>query len=276
MKLYALLPKQKPFASAIVNLYLNEYAVEFNLNNIIYEGEYKTFPRQDLIKKLKHDLKLSIYSDEHDPNNILVQFLPSSKNIMSNLLQIIQLYGWFISGIETDNEQEFKGSDQVTINNFLNSGYREAILTLEPKHSDEFKTPTFLYHVTPITVWETKIKQNGLSPKSKSIQSAHPERVYVTTTAELAIELIEPLAIAGLNNAANQHYDLNKFNPKEYYKKWAVLEINTTKIPSIRGLSYFRVHVDHNTDSFKQHVGLYTQNYIPPEAIKIIKIINAY
>jgi hypothetical protein len=271
MKLHDLLPKQKPFTSAVVNLYLKEYAVEFDINTIIYEGEYKTYPRQDLIKKIKNELKLTVYPDEHDPNNILVQFLPRFVKVMPKLLQQVQLYGWFISGIETDTEQEYKGSDEVTINNFLHSGYREAIITLEPKYSDEFKTPKLLYHVTPISVWETKIKQYGLSPKSKSVQSFHLERVYVTTTADLAIELIKPLANAGLNNASNQHYDSAKFNPKEYYKKWVVLEIDTTKISSVDGYSYFRVHIDHNTDSFNQHVSLYTQNYIPPVAIRIIK-----
>lgn len=264
-----LLPRVRPFAGIDYGLYEKEYQLEFSINELIYEGDYKSYPRLDLITRLKTKLKLSIYPDEHDPNNILIQFFSSQINELPPLQQTIRQYGWFISNIQIEQD-EYNGDDQ-SIKLLYQPNYNQAIITLEPLHSNEIVTPNFLYHVTLFPVWDKKIKLYGLSPKSKSTRSTHPERVYFTTTIEMAMDLLNDLAEQQLKKAEQQKYDNAKFNPNEYYNKWVILEIDTTKIPNTRGLSYFRIHHDNNVPSMGKHSAVYSQNFVPPTAIRLVK-----
>ena len=116
--------------------------------------------------------------------------------------------------------------------------------------------------------WETKIQKIGLSPKTKSIRSTHPERVYFTTTPELAFELANQLG-------AEKSQQTNP-NAQQIYKKWALLQINVSKIPHTKYLSYFKVHKDHNTDEYNEHIPLYSNNYVPPTAITLLKTFDVY
>lgn len=265
MKIIDLLPIHRNYD--ITPLYLKEYAIEFEINNIIYEGQYKTYPRDNVIYKLIHEYNLQVHPDNVEPNNIIAQILKSNIKIIPSLQKTLQLYGWFISSVETDLDQEFKGTD---IQSFINSNFNRANIIIEPLHSDEVKTPTLLYHATPILIWKNKIQRTGLSPKTKSIRSTHPERVYFTTTPELAIELAHQIGMD------KREYRTNKFDANTFYKTWAILQIDTTKIPKTKYISYFKVHKDLNTDEQFPHIPLYSDNYVPPTVIKLIKTINIY
>lgn len=265
--------------------YIVEYADEIQLNDIIYEGIHKSYPRADLKVKLETKLQLAIFDDSYDSNNILISLTYHNLNIWKELIQIIQQYGWFISTIDIidkdDNEQTFNGNDLSIIDKLIKSKFTSAVITVESRKTPEGKqaipytvTPKILYHATVLPVWNN-IKQYGLSPKTKSILSFHPDRIYFTEDVNSAIMIARELAWNRLNAAKQQTHDISKFNPEKYYKTWAILKIDTDKIPHVskKQYSYFRVHKDPNAIEFN---GLYSVNYIPPSAITLVKTVNAY
>lgn len=270
-----LLKHQQPYQRAAINLYKRDYKEEFKVNKLLYEALEKTYPRQDVIAHLKTKFRVYVYADVYDAKNILVRLVSKETPPVKQILQFVAQQGWFISTIETERG-DFKGSDPNTVKLLLTSQYEQAILTLEAIHGANLPTPKLLYHATLLQVWETKIKHYGLSPKSKSTKSTHPERVYFTTTIDSAVEAAIENAHEKLKVAKTRDFDLNKFDPEQYYKQWVVLEINTAKIPNIRGLSYFRVHEDPNMEKRGFIIPLYSQNYIPPVAIRVVKRFNAY
>ncbi len=273
MKLIELMiPTNTPlYYKSSLDTYLCEYANEFDINNSIYEGVIQSYPRQDLISRLKVVLNMRIYPDssEYGTKDILIQFYPSDANKMPALLQLIQQHGWFISYIETNTGVVFRGNE---LDGFLKSNYDIAAVGIEARYGTEIETPKILYHTTPLSVWNLKIKHQGLSPKTKSISAFHPDRVYVATNSSAAIALAKELAKAKLQLTKTRHTS-SKFNPLLYYKSWVLLKIDTSKIPQVRNLSYFKVHEDPSAEDFG---GLYTVNYIPPGAIKLVKTFNAY
>lgn len=257
---------------AFLPLYFEEHKEQFALN----EGLEKSYPRQDVAVRLEHAFHVYIFPEEYDPNNLLVHLNTRYPPDVDKLMQMVIQLGWLVISIEIDDAGPVKGNNSIALIKLKNHQYQQAVLTLEATHGIESVTPRFLYHATLLQVWETKIKQKGLSPKSKSILSTHPERVYFTTTVESAVAAAKVIAQEKLTVAQNQKYDPAKFNPGQYYKIWVILEVDTSKIPNIRGLSYFRTHEDPNIPKDGQHAAVYSQNYVPPTAIKFVKEFNAY
>ncbi|MGI0076027.1 MAG: hypothetical protein ACREAU_01305 [Nitrosopumilaceae archaeon] len=277
MKLKDLVPlrkHQKIYEIAFINLYLQEHVAEFNINEEVYEGLEKSYPRQDVIFKLKTKFHLYVYDDIYDSKNILIRLKANDSHEIQGVLQFITQQGWFISNIETE-KGDFKGNNPTAINQLLSGQYEQAILTIEATHGVEPETPKLLYHATPTMVWR-KIQRTGLSPKTKSTISYHPERIYFTTTIQSAVDIAQEMAKQKIIAVKTQQYDLTKFNPEQYYKNWSILEIDTSKIPHIKGLSYFRVHIDPNVSGKGPHAALYSQNYIPPTAIKVVKQFDVF
>lgn len=266
-----LMKQRLPYDIVNSNIYQREFGEEFKINDEIYEALEKSYPRQDVIARLQTEFHVFIFPDELDANNILIRLEASGRPQIQKILQFIQQQGWFVSGLEID-DRVFEGDDQNAIVKLANFQYQEAILTIESTHR-ETPTPALLYHATPLVIWETKIKEYGLSPKSKSILSTHPERVYFTRNVSDAIDMGRELAKQRLNTIQQQKSHSTKFNPVEYYKHWVVLEVDTRKIPATRRRSYFRVHEDPNLEG--SH-GLFSQNYVPPKAIRPDRQFNAY
>lgn len=256
--------------AAVISLFFEEYQDQFNINKSLYEALEKSYAREEVEAKLEEIFKLQIHNNPKDPQNIRFVIRAIDKPDIGKILQFIHQQGWFVIAIDIDNV-DFSGDDQQAISQLKTHQFKFAAMIIEATRNIEYKTPELIYHTTPLPVWLNKIKHYGLSPKSVSIIASHPERVYFTTTPELAIKLGKLMASEKLQVALQQTYDTKKFDPKQYYKTWAVLEINTKKIPNMRGLSYFRLHQDPNVDTTGKHMGLYSQNYVPPQAIRIIK-----
>lgn len=247
-----------PYFNLRYAFYVDEHSQDFKIN----EGMYRTLPRQDFVAKLKAQFFVDIYTDDRAPDNIIIGVQKHQR--ITQLIQMIGLCGWYISGMDIDDER----TQDIKV--LKHSNFKEAYVTLEPHHSEEIKTPDILYHITPLQVWEKKISKFGLSPKSKSVNSSHLERVYFVDKLTFIKLIAFQFRDAKIRNAK----DTDKFNADEFFSKWAVLEIDTTKIPKLRQLSYFKVHLDTNMPMNGHGHAVYSQNYVPPNCIKLLKIIN--
>lgn len=254
-----------------MSLYFEEYQDQF----ILTEGMHKSMSRETMIGLVKNTLKLTVLED--DPTNIMIRLHKVQDINSDEILKWFSGFGWFLSTIQLDNGTLVNGNDQNGLLQLRNHEYNQAILTLEALYSEQVTTPKLLYHATLYTIWDAKIKTNGLSPRTSSMISSHPDRVYYTTSVQYAIAFAQRLAQNKLKIAKAKTYDPAKFNPEQYYKHWAILEIDTTKLPSIRGFSYFRVFEDPNSPRLGVgHIPLYSPNSVPPGAIKLIKQFDAY
>ncbi len=256
--------------------YLSEYEDQFIVidQQFLKEGELASHPKELVVRKLRSQFSNSvhIYPLAIDPNNILIEVASDRESPIHKLEQFIVKVGWFISiiqiGITSTNN-----IDQA-LSTLRTKNYGHAIITIEPTRGIDVVTPTWIYHVTPSDVWQNKIKHVGLSPRSKSVIALHPSRVYFITTLKAAIRTIPTLAAERIKQSSKEVYNKNKFNPTVYYKNWAILQIDTSKIPNIRGLGYFKLYKDPNVYEEGPHMALYSLNYVPPKAITLVKYVQ--
>ena len=223
---------------------------------IIYEGLVKTTmldKTRVLIERLFSTYGLywrdKIEIDEKS-DTLLVDILDfeGDTNKIDGFLKYVNNLGYFISIIYFKKKGETKLIDKEYDINFLISKSKEyknlnnLIVVLEANFDIERPVPEKLYHVTRQEVLE-KIKQIGIVPKSKSKKSTHPERIYFAKTYD-------------------DTYDIyGNFKKEAPDQKFAILEINTSKV------NHIRVFDDPNYKGF----GLYGLVNIPPNAIKIVK-----
>lgn len=108
-----------------------------------------------------------------------------SEKELKNLSSFVNNLGWFISAYVVD-DVKLKW-EKFELEDFLRecSNKRLYSFQLEAKFDSEFDVGSFklLYHVTP-SVNDKKIQNIGLSPRSLSKISFHPERVYFSRTEE--------------------------------------------------------------------------------------------
>ncbi|MCK9369695.1 hypothetical protein M0R04_07285 [Candidatus Dojkabacteria bacterium] len=253
--------------------YLSEYEDQFIVmdQQFLKEGELASHPRELVVRKLRSQFSNSvyIYPLAIDPNNILIEVAADRESPIHKLEQFITNVGWFISTVQI-GITSINNIDQA-MSTLKTKDYGRAIITIEPIRGVNIVTPTWIYHVTPSDTWQNKIKRFGLSPRSKSVIAFHPSRVYFTTTLKAAVRTIPTLASERIKQSSNEIYNKNKFNPVTHYKSWAILQIDTSKIPNIRGLGYFKLYKDPNVDEEGPHMALYSLNYVPPEAITLVK-----
>lgn len=240
----------KNFAEAL-HEYENKYLHEYNL----YEGLITSQSREKTISIIKRRFPKSMnFRYEPNENDFLIFLHKSAPIVISSLIQLINNLGWYIAEIQLDN-QSFNGNNQQAINQLKDFNFTQAWLTIQAKYDIEVDTPPILYHATP-TNKEQKILKVGLSPKTQSLLSYHPERVYFTTTIE------------GLENL------LNHLGEAKGIKDWTILEIDTSKIPSLKHINYLRIFKDPSYPHKGKDIGLYTLNNIPSSAIKVLKRIK--
>jgi hypothetical protein len=104
------------------------------------------------------------------------------------------------------------------------------------------------YHVTP-DIYIEQIKREGLTPKTESKLSVHPERVYLYLNPNSSYKLMAS------NLLASSKY-------KDQVKNYYVLEID------LKQLSEHRFYWD--TKASATYVAVYTKQPIPASAIKVI------
>jgi hypothetical protein len=212
-----------------------------NLN----EGLIHTYPIDKTIEYIKKrfnlgDRQISKSKMENGVEQILVIF-PCVNNNEKMLIKAFNLCGYHLSYPKLDN---------IVKNNWM-------ILQFEPKFQDDIsqtikKTEKYLLHITPKYNLK-KILNIGLSPKTKNNLFDYPNRIYLlkgSTPPNEIMFLINKL------HEANQ----NEFNDGEY----ALILLNINELSD--NISLF---LDSNFEN-----GLFTTDYIKPNAIYNVEIIN--
>lgn len=237
---------------------------------VLYEGLIRTASLDFTIVLLKRWFKMYGMSDRHGVNlrymsisktqddTLNVYILPfiNKKEIIKNFLTYINTLGYFISTIvsKKTSDKNFI-SEKFTedkLYSFMNQ-YNDLdyiYVSLEAKFDIEVDSKDFpdkLYHITRQEVIP-KIKRRGLSPRTESKISTHPEKIYFGIEYERIINLV------------NKFKDQAKLRGKND-QKFAVLEIETKSVP------HLRLFEDPNYKGY----GYYGLVNVPPNAIKIVK-----
>jgi len=107
------------------------------------------------------------------------------------------------------------------------------------------------YHITPDIYIDT-IMQTGLTPRTESKLSPHPERVYLLLNPE--------------DTFKNLARSLWKASPyQDIVKNYFVIEVSLSKLPE------HRFFIDE--ESLLTYVGIYTTQAIPASALTVIETI---
>jgi len=178
----------------------------------------RRFP--ELIVKLEPDGE--IYIENHSNTKELKKYLPLFTNL-----------GYFVSIYTIDGQRWIKNYDENS---------KPIALYLEAKYDLKVEVPEKLYHASPIK-YKEKISKIGFIPKTGNKKSAHPDRIYLTSSLETAIKF-------GENIKEEDGYDC------------CIYEIDGKCIQNL----YSDVNL--------REQGYYTLQNIPPKCFKLIKEIE--
>jgi len=198
----------------------------------IVEGLIFTYPINksvDILNRRFNELNIEIEKD----GEIYIENQPPQE--LSKYLQLITNLGYFISKWTSNGEEWFNKSKETD---------KPIAFYIEAKYDYEVDIPKILYHASPIKL-KHKILKYGLSPRSGSKLSEHPDRIYLTDDIIKAIEFGEYLKTEHDN---------------EWYK-------NGYCIYSINGDGLYKLYSDVNL----RQGGFYTTNNIKADNIKLIK-----
>lgn len=197
----------------------------------IYEGLIKTYPPNKTVQILTKRFPQFQIEIEED-GEIYIENQPSRQ--IKDYLPLITNLGYFISTFTIDGKKWLKDYNEET---------KPIAFILEPKYDFEVVVPKKLYHASPIK-FKDKILKIGLTPKSGSKVSNHPERVYLSDSIleckKFAQYLIED-------------------DKNEWYKNgYCIYSIDGDAITKLYSDINFRIG------------GYYTLQNIKPEYIKLI------
>jgi hypothetical protein len=223
------------------------YRDEYKIN----EGLIYTHPLSSVFNILGK--KFEIFVDKKT-NIFYVRLLNEkiNKENFQNLLITANNLGWFCAGFTTD----LFGTLKFDENEILKLLEKNSIRSLELLFNAKFdvmidKVPEFLYHLTTTNKIE-KIFKRGLSPKTYSKNSSHPERIYFLIDKDYA----KSLAVQFYEKTGNLNYTLLKINC--FYVKPYIRLFNDSMFTADNG----------------KIIAYYTLNNIPPHAIEVEKEIN--
>ena len=194
-ELFEFLKKPTPKNGWVKNTSIGQFSILREQQDKIYEGLIKTYPIDSIERKIKRDfpeLRYEIVETAFKSKSLLVY--PINKTIADNIIHIMDTYGWFLSFPKTLDRNNFKN------------------LKFEAKYDIQvdfdYNKPLILSHLTP-SVNLKNILKNGLSPKTNSKLSRHPDRVYFFT---------KDLPFDKLFTLASKLYIENKNIPKYKYE----------------------------------------------------------
>lgn len=121
----------------------------------------------------------------------------------------------------------------------------------QEEEKEVFPSKGKAYHVTP-DVYIDLIKKEGLTPRTESKLSEHPERIYFYLNPESSFKYL-----------ASSLWSASKY--KDQVKKYYVLEVDLTQLPDH--------HFYADPESMISYIAVYTKQPIPPSAIKVIQTI---
>lgn len=217
---------------------------------LLTEGLTKSFPLQVTMRYVKRhfgdaikDIRRGINFIDGEPNNNILICIKTESNLIDKISRVMALCGYYLA---------------VPFSRIPMG--KSVWLQYEPKYdkslSDEIRnTEKYLLHLTP-EVYISKIKKNGLVPRSKNQYSTYPERVYLLRGS------IPPSEISDMYRMLSTVYNIRRKNPIFVY---GVVYIDIARLPE--NLKLF-------TDPNYPIYGLYTTDNIPPDAIIKIDTIN--
>lgn len=226
-------------------------------NFIINESNsQKTLDKKDVQDKLldmmtRRGIKINIIDDSIDISSSKIKIKADYLNqeTLDTINNFMDSNGWFPANIKLPGEPKLRYSQGIK--NSLNK--MEVEIGYEEKLGGEFdinKNKTKAYHVTP-DILVDKIKEQGLTPKSESKLSDHPDRVYLFLNPEETF-----------NQMVRQLWNSLSIEKKKTIKNYYVLEIDLTKIPG------HRFYLD--PQSSLTYMSIFTTQPIPSLAIKVI------
>lgn len=217
---------------------------------LLSEGLTKSFPLQSTIRYIKRhfgdairDIKQGTNFINGEPNNNILVSIRTETGLIDKVSRAMALCGYYLA---------------IPFSRIPMG--KSVWLQFEPKYdkslSDEIRnTEKYLLHLTP-EVYISKIKKNGLVPRSKNQYSAYPERVYLLRGS------IPPSEISDMYRMLSTVYNIRRKNPILVY---GVVYIGIARLPE--NLKLF-------TDPNYPIYGLYTTDNIPPDTIIKIDTIN--
>lgn len=238
-----------------------------NLKKHIFKIVYEHFVSEGLIKT--HDLKTSEKILRNSlKNKIKVNVLNNEGVIelgfykqdvdINKLFKLINNLGYFVSTFKIKNGLENKYSKNMFFKKIKDENDNSSIeLRLESKYDKNIvEIPRYVYHVT-FGEYIEKIKKYGLSPKSKSKKSYHPERIYVASNLNNALNIASQLLYNKLSDSF-----LNP-NKKEVLPDPYLIKIDTKKLGNVKF---------YNDPNFNKK-GFYTLSCIPKDSFVSINEI---
>lgn len=254
----------KEFKDIMFNMSWDGFTKKCFEQKVLYEGLIKTYSADSTYRILRKKfplLEIKKFISDSGSTTFFIYF--EVKSVIPKLIKLMNTYGWFVSYPKDLDKIEI-----IRNNKFL--------IKFEAKYdvevTDEINQKRFkindknvkykrLFHLTP-SVNLPKIEKIGLTPKSNSKNTKHPERVYLFT---------DELTDKNIENIIFQLYSSNK-NAEQYKEEYTLLEIilnqdefdeylTTKPLP--------RFFKDPNM-SF----AIYTLENINPKQLKIIKTYN--
>jgi len=211
----------------------------------------KTIDSTTTITQLQKQIGPKIKVSEANNSTIDIEFDILDKDILNRVNKFMETYGWYPSfiGGYTKNAGKYSSNLEKFI------GKKNVDIKYEAKYGkeDEFirKNPT-AFHITS-NINLPKILKYGLTPKTKSKLSNHPERIYLVSNVES--DELEELAQALWKASSN----------KDSIESMYILEIDLSKIPN---------HKFYDDPNFFMGDGAFTEQNIPPSAIEVLYKIN--
>ena len=214
--------------------------IESELTNMLGSSKIKDGDRVEFVRIGQFNSSFDIVVDQLDQKtlNIINKFMSEK--------------GWFPTNISLSGMKGRIYSDHV--NDYI--GEEDVQIGYEADFAKEVGIPkTKAFHVTP-DIFMDKIKVTGLTAKSESKLSNHPERIYMFLSQDKN---------APKDMVQTIWNSLSKERQKEI-KDYYVLEIDLTKLPNQK--------LYHDPQTMITFEAIYTNRPIPKSAIKVIDKIS--
>ena len=207
--------QQYPLLQKVSDHYAFEMYKNIMSEQMITEFLYTVDPEitaKQIIKQAGYGVHIN-----HSKNKITLTFDTLTKDYLDKVNKVMDKFGWYPSYIDNKNG----GKYLTNIDHFI--GKHEIVIEYEAKYDTQAKLDSkYVYHLTPDILYP-KIKISGLTPKSQSKLSNHPERIYLLNPTD--DDDMETIAITLWNSISNSKL---KNSIGDYY----LLRIDTSKLPN--------------------------------------------
>ncbi len=221
---------------------INEY-------QMIKEFISQTISPEKTVSTLEKRYKINPKNLGYNPNKVSITIDNYNNKNIEEIIKFMDSFGWYPASLSSQFRNTKFGN--ITLSSFIEEKTPFTIL-FEAKYDTEVTNlPSAAYHVVP-DLYIKSIERYGLTPRTKSKMSTHPERIYMLINANkddienLCYELFQTLSLESQNRI----------------HKYFILKIDLEKLPN---------HKFYNDPNFNVGGdGVWTFQNIPPIYIKIV------